>query len=360
MASLFRHFAAIACGLALAACAPNGDGEGEDIDEDEPVSGEDALASNAIGSYVAIAPPEARVATAKAPALLGKPVEAGRRLSVIRAFVFRGTAAKLVVDADTMITAVVASTVLDRDTRTATGADAMASSPYATSLAKVAGSARALDRVSATASFPTTTTEPFALTIDMCQSRREWDRRLYEWAVDLSTSLGRPVPVGIAMTGGWAKAHPNELEQLLTWQHEGKLDITWINHSSTHPLHCVDSACRRAEFLTAASVDFDEEVLGLERTLLARDMLPSVIFRFPGLVHDARRLGQLSRLSLFPLDANGWIAKGQPIAPRAVVLVHGNGNEPPGISGFLTQAESRRAALRSGKSALVSPLTVAP
>jgi hypothetical protein len=96
--------------------------------------------------------------------------------------------------------------------------------------------------------------------------------------------------------------------------------------------------------------------------VLARGMIPSAIFRFPGLVHDANRLRQLSRLSLMPLDADGWIAKGQPIHPRAVVLVHGNGNEPEGIVGFLRQVESpaRAAALASGKSALVPAAFVAP
>jgi len=62
------------------------------------------------------------------------------------------------------------------------------------------------------------------------------------------------------------------------------------------------------------------------------------------------------------LGADGWIAKGQPIERGAVVLVHGNGNEPEGIVGFLKQVQTpaRSAALASGKSKLVSPLLVAP
>jgi hypothetical protein len=91
-------------------------------------------------------------------------------------------------------------------------------------------------------------------------------------------------------------------------------------------------------------------------------MVPSAIFRFPGLTHDPNRLSQLSPLSLMPLDADAWIAKGQGIHARAVVLVHGNGNEPEGITGFLRAVEepTRAANLRSGKAALVSPLLVAP
>ena len=45
------------------------------------------------------------------------------------------------------------------------------------------------------------------------------------------------------------------------------------------------------------------------------------------------------------LGADGWIAKGQPIKRGAAVLVHGNGNEPEGIVGFLKQARSRARSL---------------
>ena len=174
--------------------------------------------------------------------------------------------------------------------------------------------------------------------------------------------LHKPVPLGIAMTGLWTKAHPAEVDQLLAWQSAGKLAITWINHSSTHPLFCQNDACSRGQFLTAPSINFDEEVFGLERTLLARGIVPSVVFRFPGLIHDRNRLHQLSRLSLIAIDADAWIGKGQGIKPRAVVLVHGNGNEPGGITGFLraVQAPTRFGSLASGKAALVSPLLIAP
>ena len=239
--------------------------------------------------------------------------------------------------------------------------DHVQDTPYARSLANVAERGTALEHLSSAA--PNLgAEEPFALTIDMCQSHKPWEKRLFDWAVALSDRLHEAVPLGIAMTGVWAKAHPAELDQLLAWQRGGKLAITWVNHSSTHPLHCLDASCRRAEFLTAASVDFDEEVLGEERVVLARGMVPSTLFRFPGLVHDANRLHQLQRLSLMPLDADGWIAKRQPIRSGAVVLVHGNGNEPEGIVGFLRQVEApaRAAALASGKSALVPPVFVAP
>ena len=345
--------------------APSESVDGEHAaEDDEAASDSEAVTAHAAETLVPIAPPLARVTTREIAALFGPPLARGARVLVTRSLRVDGAPARLAVDADSLVSSVVRAAVLEEGSREASPADAASESPFSRSLAETArlgGANRALDRI-ATSAKTGDATEPFALTIDMCQSKKVWDEALFAWAVGLAERLHRPVPIGVAMTGGWARAHPAELDRLVSWVASDKLAITWINHSSTHPLNCLDSACRRAEFLTAQSVDFDAEVLGLEQALVARGLAPSVLFRFPGLVHDPARLGQLARLSLLPLDANAWIAKGQPLGPRTVVLVHGNGNEPPGIRGFLgaVQAGSRAEALASGRSALVSPLLVAP
>ncbi len=341
---------------AVGCASPTDDGD------DVAAEGADqALVERHVEGLSAIAPAPRLVTTRATAAMLGAALPASRKLVVIRELKLDGTAARLVVDATSLETAVVSSSALSGGTRAAVASDDFEATPYIASLRDLATTRRALERIDDDA--PTGgAREPFALTVDMCQSRKPWEKRLFDWAVDLSTQTGKPVPVGVAMTGGWAKAYPNELDQLLGWERDGKLAITWINHSATHPLHCEDASCRRAKFLTDASVDFDAEVLGLERALISRGMLPSPIFRFPGLTHDRTRLEQLSRLSLMPIDADAWIAKGQPIRPGSVVLVHGNGNEPQGIDAFLraVREPSRAAALRSGQSALVSPLLIAP
>ncbi len=323
----------------------------------EAEASEDALTTQTITGYAPITPAEHRVTTGAIPARVGPALVAGRTIGLLRIATFEGQSTRLVIDEQTFATSLVPAGALESASRPAEHVD----TPWSRSLAAVAQRGGALDHLSSEA--PSLgADETFALTIDMCQSHKPWEKRLFDWAVALSDQLRAPVPLGIAMTGVWAKAHPAELDQLLAWQRGGKLAITWINHSSTHPLHCLDASCRKAEFLTSASVDFDEEVLGEERAVLARGMAPSALFRFPGLVHDAKRLGQLSRLSMMALDADGWIAKGQPIKRGAVVLVHGNGNEPEGIVGFLKQVQTppRSAALASGKSKLVSPLLVSP
>ncbi|MDB4947150.1 MAG: hypothetical protein JWP97_6684 [Labilithrix sp.] len=366
LAPLLAGLLATAGGGAALGCAPAADDDGQELasdgeigDGDEDAT-EDALTTRTITGYAAVTPPERRVLTAGEAALVGAALVAGHRVAVIRTAVFDSQAAKLVVDEDSFATSLVTSAALARSSRAASGADS-ASSPWSESLAEVSRRGAALEHLAVTPA-SLGATEPFALTIDMCQSRKAWEKRLFDWAVDLAHQRGEPTRIGIAMTGVWAKAHPTELDQLLAWQRTGKLDITWINHSSTHPLHCLDASCRRAEFLTNASVDMVEEVLGEERVALARGMAPSVLFRFPGLTHDAHRLAQLARLSVMAIDGDGWIAKGQPIAPGAVVLVHGNGNEPEGITGFLKQVgtPARKTALASGATRLVSPLLVVP
>jgi hypothetical protein len=365
MVAVLAVAGAYGCGEGDGESGPDAPLDGEHAAEsDEASSAAEAVTAHAAEKLSAVSPPEARVATSDVRASAGAHVAAGARLFVVRTLELDGAPTSMVTNADTLETSVVRSAALAASSRAASAADEPAASPYATSLAETARLAaqnRALDRVAPNARTGDAS-EPFALTVDMCQSRKPWDEALFAWAVALSTTLRKPVPVGIAMTGGWARAHPAELDRIVSWSTAGKLAITWINHSATHPLHCLDAACRRAEFLTAHEVDFDAEVLGLEQALLARGLAPSVLFRFPGLVHDARRLEQLARLSLLPLDANAWVAKGQPLAARAVVLVHGNGNEPPGVSGFLRAVQDgpRASALASGRLALVSPLLVAP
>lgn len=342
----------VAVGVTVGACSV----EAEDPSAATPV----ALTSIDVRDYAAVAPPEGRVATDPIPARFGVSIDAGRRLAAIRTMTLEGKRARLVVDVDSYATSVVLEADLASHSHADSG-DRLASAPYLKSLEQLSSRGAALESIDHDARAATSATEPFALTIDMCQSRKPFERRLFEWAVTLADQLHAPVPVGIAMTGVWAKAHASELEQILAWESAGKLSITWINHSSTHPLHCQNASCSKAEFLTAQSVDFDEEVFGLERALISRGLVPSPIFRFPGLVHDAERMRQLSRLSLMAIDADGWIAKGQGIKPGAVVLVHGNGNEPEGITAFLRAVQGGRAQrLRAGETKLVPPILIAP
>lgn len=281
-------------------------------------------------------------------------LEAGARVVVLRSLAFDGEPSHIVVSDETFELALVSSDGLAAASRTAT-AEERASTRYGQALEQTRAGVLC-ELHSAAAGAPEA--QRFALTIDMCQSRRQWEQGLFDWLVALSDSLGQPVKVGIAMTGLWANRHPERFRQLVAWQQAGQLDITWVNHSFYHQLS--QDADGDYHFLTDESVDFDAGVLELEQLLLEQGVMFSPLFRFPGLTHDERTLRRLAELGLFPLDANGWLAKGEPLGDRSVVLLHGNGNEPPGTELFLDWAQAHRSDLHDGRAELVDALETLP
>jgi len=172
----------------------------------------------------------------------------------------------------------------------------------------------------------------YALTIDLCEKPRKKERhfetRLFDFLEKISLERHATIPVGIAVSISWIKQEPFAFERIVQMRDSGTLNVTWINHSATHPVN-------QGKFLTEANTDFTMEVLATEKYLLERGEIPSVFFRFPGLVYNQDLLTKLKEFSLIPLDANTWLAKGKKIQDGSVILIHGNGNEPEGIDIFL-------------------------
>lgn len=75
----------------------------------------------------------------------------------------------------------------------------------------------------------------YFLTVDMCQSKKPFEKTFFEKLVAIADETKKPFPVAISMTGLWMQKHPYEFKWLLAQQQAGKLDITWTNHSFTHP-----------------------------------------------------------------------------------------------------------------------------
>jgi hypothetical protein len=195
-------------------------------------------------------------------------------------------------------------------------------------------------------------------TVDMCQSRRTWEAGFYQWLVELGLERNQPQSVGVAMTGLWAHRHSDKFNQLVEWDRNNLLDVRWINHSYHHQLS--KTADGRYLFLTDPAIDFEDEVLSLEKLLLEQGVMFSLLFRFPGLTHDAGRLRQLSDLGLFALDANAWVAKGELVENGSVILLHGNGNEPVGIEMFFEWVEALKKNSAFDTIHFVDPLDVLP
>lgn len=183
--------------------------------------------------------------------------------------------------------------------------------------------------------------EGVILTVDLCPSVRQFEQGLFEAAAQLSP--GKPAPVAVAITGVWLERHPRELEWLLAQENAGRLAITWVNHSHNHPYQ--PGAPLDKTFLLTAGTDFDGEIFKVEKVLLERGLTPSVFFRFPGLVSDAKLVKRLGELGLIALGADAWLAKGEKPVPGSIILVHGNGNEPKGISLFRSLIDERKGRL---------------
>jgi hypothetical protein len=185
------------------------------------------------------------------------------------------------------------------------------------------------------------------LTIDLCPSRRPLDRELFN---ALAEKLGReqkPVPVAIAITGVWMEEHPQDLAWLLSLERDGTLAVTWINHSFHHRTNA--SLPLRSNFLLESGTNVTSEVLDTEQAMLAAGIVPSVFFRFPGLVSTPNVFGQIIALGLIPVGSDAWLAKNEWPQKGSIVLVHANGNEPVGVQRFLQLLRTEREAIRANR-----------
>jgi hypothetical protein len=167
------------------------------------------------------------------------------------------------------------------------------------------------------------------LTVDMCPSARPFEKAFFEFLAGLSRKLGKGTPVAVAVTGNWLLNHRDDFQWILERIREGKIAVTWVNHSFSH--HFDPRTPLERNFLLTPGTDFEHEVLETERVLLENGETPSPFFRFPGLVADGTLIKKLRGMSLIPVGSDAWLAKGELPKCGSIILVHGNGNEPSGI-----------------------------
>jgi hypothetical protein len=167
------------------------------------------------------------------------------------------------------------------------------------------------------------------LTIDMCPSKKFFEKAFFEKLVEMQKRNLKPTPIAISISGLWIVNHAEELSWLKEQSLLGKLDITWVNHSFSHPY--IPRIPLEHNFLLRNEEQFEKEVLQTEIILLENNITPSIFFRYPGLVSNENLTKKLNKLSLIPLGSNAWLAKGEKITAGAFILVHGNSNESEGI-----------------------------
>ena len=124
----------------------------------------------------------------------------------------------------------------------------------------------------------------------------------------------------------------------------GEAAITWVDHSFHHRF---DPALPLAhDFLLEPGTDLEAEILRTGQVMLEHGMVPSVFFRFPGLVSSRALFDRVVAHGLVPIGSDAWLAKGQGPSGGSIVLVHGNGNEPLGVEKFLQLLHAERGNIR--------------
>ncbi len=183
------------------------------------------------------------------------------------------------------------------------------------------------------------------LTVDLCPSHRPLDRIVF---IDLINEVGRvekPIPIAVSITGRWISMHQVDLDWLDSLEKAGVLSITWVNHTFNHFVR--ENVPLKMNFMLTPGIDVDDEVEKTEIVLLQEDLVPSIFFRFPGLVSDHDVFTKVTDLGLVPIGSDAWLAKGQWPENGSIVLIHANGNEPLGIRDFIDLLKAKRSDVLS-------------
>ena len=169
------------------------------------------------------------------------------------------------------------------------------------------------------------------ITTDLCpSSKKGFEDRAY---LALIKHFKNPVPVTVFISKRWIEKHKKEFEQLKCWDRDKNLSITWGNHTALHIYH--PKFPLKHNFVLSPEENLTKDVLDLEITLLENGVVPSIFFRFPGLISDKKTVDRVTDLGLITIGSNTWLAKGEKLKKDSIILIHGNKNETKGVDIFL-------------------------
>ena len=183
------------------------------------------------------------------------------------------------------------------------------------------------------------------ITIDLCPSQLPLDRIVFTDLINEIGQVEKPVPIAVSVTGRWIRWHPGDLKWLDSLERTGELDIIWINHSYNH--YTYKDVPLNKNFMMAPGTDITSEVLRTEIALLQKNIVPSIFFRFPGLVSDQVMYNKILSFGLIPVGCDAWLAKGQWPTNGSIVLIHANGNDQLGVRDFIKLLKNKREEVLS-------------
>ena len=209
--------------------------------------------------------------------------------------------------------------------------------PYEKALSKAENKSVMIQDAGIERGMPTET--GVSLTADLCPSHRPLDRRIFTTMFTEFKKVEKPVPIALSVSGLWMLKHAEDLQWLKKLSDDGEVRITWVNHSYNHRVS--KNAPLKMNFLLEPGTDINYEVLATEQLMLRNGLVPSVFFRFPGLVSDQQLVFKITGYGLIPIGSDAWLAKGQEPQAGSIVLIHGNGNEPVGVNDFISLLKSK-------------------
>ena len=171
------------------------------------------------------------------------------------------------------------------------------------------------------------------LTVDLCPSSKPLDRILFDSLLKSFGTDEKAVPVAISITGNWLIKHKADIDWLVDLENKSLLKITWVNHSYSHRFS--KELPLESNFLLKKGTDVKYEVLQNEKLMIERGLLPSIFFRFPGLVSNSQDFSKINSFGLLVIGTDAWLAKNEWPKNGSIVLVHANGNELIGVKRFL-------------------------
>jgi len=183
-------------------------------------------------------------------------------------------------------------------------------------------------------------------TADLCPSMLPLDRVMFNKLVRDCGAFRRPVPVALAVSGLWLEKHAADMKWIAGLVERNDLAVTWINHTYHH--RHKKRAPLWKNFLLEAGTNLEEEVMRTEIAMVEAGLVPSVFFRFPGLVSNKALFSVVAGYGLITIGSDAWLGKKQWPVGGSIILVHANGQEPVGIRRFLWIIDSKKKEIAAG------------